>query len=167
MNILGTTKITEKQAADWALSKGCTKVFANNATQYWLICRRIGVNPVIAYCQYALETGWGKFGGVLDASFKNPCGLKIPAGGGDYDANAHKRFPTWTEGIAAHIDHLALYAGKSGYPKEFTEDPRHFPYLLGKAKTVRELGGNWAPSSQYGTKLENLIKDLENYAKTH
>ncbi|WP_249725593.1 S-layer homology domain-containing protein, partial [Paenibacillus dendritiformis] len=97
----------------------------------------------------------------IDASYKNPCGLKVTAGGGDYQASAHKRFTDWREGITAHLDHLALYAGAAGYPRAGTPDPRHFAYLLGTAKTVESLGGKWAPSTSYGQKLVQYLKEVQ------
>ena len=163
MNILGKTQISYQTAKDWAKTKGATQVFQDNAKLYWNYCSKVGVDPSVAYIQYGLETGWGKFGGVLNESFHNPCGLKVPKGGGDYDANAHKRFASWNEGIQAHVDHLALYAGAAGYPKTGSPDPRHFPYLLGTAKTIDSLLGKWATDPNYVTKLSSLCKDLAMY----
>lgn len=120
-----------------------------------------GVNPAIAYAQSAKETGYGRFGGVLDESYKNPCGLKITSGGDDKDPNAHQRFASWEDGISAHLDHLALYAGASGYPRTNTLDPRHFSFLFGIAKTLEELK-TWAPSdSNYGIDIANLVTAME------
>ncbi|SJU02468.1 Uncharacterised protein [Clostridioides difficile] len=62
----------------------------------------------------------------MDESYNNPCGMKTSQGGSDTDPNAHQRFNSWDEGVQAHLDHLALYAGAKGYPKEGTYDPRHF-----------------------------------------
>ena len=163
MNICGKTNITYTQAMNFAKSKNAHTTFVNNAKIYWDLCTKVGINPCVAYCQYALETGWGKFGGVLNASYCNPCGLKIPAGGSCTDPNAHKKFSSWEKGIAAHIDHLALYAGVSGYPKSNTEDPRHFKYLFGTVKTVEGLTGKWAMSSTYANNLINLVNALEKY----
>ena len=67
--------------------------------------------------------------------------LKTAAGGGDTDKNAHQKFDSWDEGVQAHMDHLALYAGANGYPKNNTYDPRHFVTIKGKATTVNSLGG--------------------------
>ena len=105
---------------------------------------------------------------MIDASFHNPCGLKIPRGGGNFDADAHQRFPTWAQGIIAHIDHLALYAGALSYPRTDTPDPRHVASLLGKAKTVEALGGKWAPAADYGKALAALVTgDVESLYEPH
>lgn len=161
ISIISDTDITEKQAAKWAKSKGATDTFIDLAELYFEYAEDHGdVNPALAYVQAGKETGYGKFGGVLDESYHNPCGLKKSSGGGDYDANAHQRFDTWDEGVQAHLDHLALYAGAKGYPRSDTYDPRHFATLKGKAETVNSLSGNWAPSSMYGEEVNKLYRDL-------
>ncbi|MFW5438729.1 N-acetylmuramoyl-L-alanine amidase, partial [Paenibacillus apiarius] len=122
VNILGPASATVGQAKEWARSKNAPKEFVDLADLYWqLASERGGVDPAVAYVQFAHETGYlyknGQSSAGIDASYHNPCGLKITAGGGDYQASAHKRFKDWQEGIAAHLDHLALYAGAAGYPK--------------------------------------------------
>ena len=175
VNILSSDSTTVAQAEAWARAKGATEEFIGLASLYQKYASsRGGVNWVVAYVQAAKETGYGKFGGVLDASYHNPCGLKNSSGGADEDPNAHKRFDNWDQGIIAHLDHLALYAGAVGYPKTnyvskwqnsnldstSTYDPRHFAYLKGRATTVNDLGGQWAPSSTYGVEIFRLYCDL-------
>jgi hypothetical protein len=158
--ILHAPRATLGQAKEWAKGKGATDVFIGLANIYWTLAPPVGVDPVVAYCQAAKETGYGKFGGVIDASYHNPCGIKTSEGGGNYDPRAHQRFASWEDGVSAHIDHLALYAGAEGYPKQNTPDPRHFPYLRGTAITVEQLGGKWAPSPTYGEDIVRLMEEL-------
>lgn len=161
INIISDTKVTVAQAEKWAKSKGATDTFISLAKLYFKYADECGnVNPGIAYVQAAKETGYGKFGGVLDESYHNPCGMKTSSGGGDYDPNAHQKFNSWDEGVQAHLDHLALYAGADGYPKSDTFDPRHFVTIKGKAPTVNSLGGKWAPSTVYGEEVNSLYRDL-------
>ena len=163
--IISETEVTAAQAKKWAQSKGATDTFADLAKLYWKYAEDCGdVNPAIAYVQAAKETGYGKFGGVLDESYHNPCGLKTSSGGGDYDKNAHQKFDSWDEGVQAHMDHLALYAGATGYPKSDTYDPRHFVTIKGTATTTNSLGGKWAPSATYGEEVGKLYMDLLDYA---
>ncbi len=165
--ILSTPTATLEQAKAWAKSKGAPQFFIDMANIYWKLSSPI--NPVGAYVQAAHETGYWykvKSAAGIDGTYNNPCGLKTTEGGGDYQATAHKKFATIEEGITAHLDHLALYAGVSGYPKKNTPDPRHFPYLLGKAKTWEDLGGKWAPSTSYGLKLVSMMKEVENAVVT-
>ena len=165
VKIISDTEVTAKEARKWAKSKGATETFIDLADLYFDYSEDHGnVNPAIAYVQAAKETGYGKFGGVIDESYHNPCGLKTAEGGGNYDPNAHQKFNDWDEGVQAHLDHLALYAGAKGYPRSDSYDPRHFRTIKGKATTVNALGGNWAPSATYGEEVNALYKDLLNYA---
>lgn len=152
--IIGKPTATIEQAQAWAKSRGATPNFIYLAPLYWAVASERGnVNPVIAYAQSAKETGFGQFGGVINESYNNPCGMKVSSGGGNYDPKAHQVFDSWGEGITAHIDHLALYAGAAGYPREGTPDPRHFPFIKGTAPTVEMLSGKWAPSPTYGQSI--------------
>lgn len=160
--IISATSATLEQAQAWARNRGATETFISLATLYWRLApAHGGVNPAGAYAQSAKETGFGKFGGVIDESYYNPCGLKTSTGGANSNPAAHQRFSSWEEGITAHLDHLALYAGAPGYPKADTPDPRHFLWIRGQAKTFEALGGKWAPSKEYGLSLEvSYLADL-------
>lgn len=159
--IIGKATTTAAQAKEWARKNGATELFISLAETFWKIAQAAGVNPVVAYAQSAKETGYGHFKGVLNESFRNPCGLKTKTGGSDNDPNAHQRFNSWEEGIQAQVDHLALYAGAPGYPKTGTPDPRHFPYIKGTAPNVEDLGGKWAPSATYGKDIVAMMAKLE------
>lgn len=165
IKIISTTNITKEQAAAWAKSKGATDQFIKLADLYWKFSETNGkVNPAVAYVQSAVETGYGKFGGVIDATFNNPCGLKTTTGGDNQDPKAHQKFESWEQGVQAHLDHLALYAGAEGYPRTNTADPRHFPSIKGTAKGVSQLGGKWAPSLTYSDSILRLYWDLNQSA---
>ncbi|OPJ62942.1 N-acetylmuramoyl-L-alanine amidase [Clostridium chromiireducens] len=165
IRIVSDSQVTAKQAKEWAKSKGSTEQFVDLADLYFkYYSSHGGINPAIAYVQAAKETCYGKFGGVLDESFHNPCGLKIATGGSDTDKSAHKKFNSWDEGVKAHLDHLALYAGVSGYPTSNSYDERQFITIKGKAETVNSLGGNWAPSPTYGEEVNQLYNDLLSYS---
>ncbi|WP_069680261.1 N-acetylmuramoyl-L-alanine amidase [Clostridium taeniosporum] len=162
--IISEADIKLEEAKNWAESKGATKDFIDLADLYWEYSSDCGgVNPAIAYVQAAKETGYGKFTGVLDESYHNPCGLKNEKGGDDNDKKAHKKFDDWDEGVQAHLDHLALYAGADGYPKDDSYDPRQFITIKGKAKTIESLSGVWAPSFTYGEEVNALYNDLLRY----
>lgn len=165
MQILSKPTVSIEQMQEWAKLKNNNKEFISLSEMYYKLSIERGINPAVSYSQFAHETGFlykVKSAAGLDSTYHNPCGLKVPQGGGDYDKNAHMKFATWQDGISAHLDHLALYAGAKGYPKKDTLDPRHFAYLLGTAKTVEELSGKWAPSQSYGDKLKVYIKEMEN-----
>ncbi len=187
--ILGKATTTVYQMKLWAKSKGANQIFIDLASKFYDISVSRGVDPAVTYTQSAKETNFMKFTGVLDASYNNPCGMKNSAGGGDYDGEAHKRFASWNDGILAQVDHLALYAGKSGYPKYSadlhdwykgqgkensynvnaykkngsTTDPRHFSSIYGKCPTVESLGANWAPSPTYGEEVVKFMNELNKF----
>lgn len=165
INLISTTTIKVEEAKAWATKKSGTDTFVKLADLYWNNYKSHGnINPAIAYVQSALETGYGKFGGVIDESYKNPCGMKVNSGGGDTDSNAHQRFNSWEDGVKAHLDHLALYAGATGYPRSNTTDPRHFSYILGKAKNVQALSSAWASNASYGDNIMKLYNELNDFS---
>lgn len=155
--IVSEPTATVGQMATWAKAKNAAQWFIDHAQMFYDIAKNKDVNPAGVYAQSAKETGYGKFGGVIDETFKNPCGLKTSAGGGDYDQNAHQRFTSWEQGITAQVDHLLLYAG---YPQNPTPDPRHFESLTGNATTFEALSGKWA-GADYGQGIVKLMKEIE------
>lgn len=157
--IAGPPQAAEEQAAAWARSRGATEEFISLASVYWVIGQQLGIRPEVAYAQSAKETAFGRFGGVIDASFHNWCGLKTREGGPDNDPSAHQRFADNNRGILAHLQHLAAYAGV-GIVGEVV-DPRYQWVKKGSARTVEELGGRWAPNPDYGRSIvEQYLKPL-------
>ncbi|MPQ45109.1 glucosaminidase domain-containing protein, partial [Clostridium tarantellae] len=163
--IVGQASVSLQKAKEWAKNNGATDEFIGLANIYWdLAPKHGGIDPAVAYAQSAYETGYGRFGGVIDATYHNPCGMKTEQGGADNDKNAHQRFDSWEDGISAHLDHIALYVGAKGYPKpkDQTKDPRHFNYLYGKSgDSVEKLGETWATTKVYGKKLASLVRQLQ------
>lgn len=157
--IVGATFTNRATAERWARSQDAAPRFVSNARLYFELAPSRGIRPEIAYAQSAKETDYGNFGGVIDASWNNPCGLKTTAGGGNDDPDAHQRFVNWRQGVTACIDHLALYAGAPGYPRAVTPDPRHFAFLRATAPTVEQLGARWAPDPEYGI---SIVRDYLN-----
>lgn len=149
--ILGEAIATLKQAKIWAKDRKATEEFIELADLFWEIAPKLNIRPDIAYAQSAKETAFGRFGGVLNNTYHNTCGLKTSKGGGNYDPNVHQKFPDWETGILAHVQHLAIYAGITVVPP--IVDPRHFSFIKGKAKTVEELGGAWAGNPNYGVSI--------------
>lgn len=159
----GPPSATKEQVEKWARSRGMSEEGISLIDIYFELCVQKGLDPVIQYVQMCHETGFlykVKSQAGLDASFHNPCGLKTTVGGGDYEANAHMRFETWYDGIDAHTDHSALYAGIEGYPRVDTKDPRHFKYLFGIGPTVREMGISWASNVNYQEHIMKLYRQL-------
>lgn len=120
--------------------------------------RRFGIRADMAWAQMVHETGFGEYGGDVKPAQNNMAG--IGATGGGVPGNS---FATAELGVIAHIVHLAWYI----YPEHLDDpycvfsnnpnvpgDPRHFvidgKVHRGNVRTVRDLGGKWAPSAEYG-----------------
>lgn len=161
--ILGKPTTNIEQMRQYAIN--------NQAPKYWVDLAKIayersvayGVDPAVTWAQANKETNFGKFTGVLDKSFNNPCGMKTRKGGSDTDPKAHFRFRSWHNGFSGMAQHLALYAGSRSYPWKVNFDPRNFSSIHGTAKTVEELGGAWAPARDYGT---DIVKRMTALVKT-
>ena len=154
----GRPTAAKRRAHAWANSKGCDDVFHDIIDAGWDQATEIGVDAAIFVAQAAKETGFGRFGGVIDASFHNSCGLKTTEGGDNDDPAAHKRFRSWDTGTRAHCAHLALYAGViTTAEAKRLGDSRAFESIRGVAPTVQELGGKWAPALDYG---RSIVRDL-------
>ncbi len=149
----------------WADSKRCADVFHDIIDAGWEQAGDIGIDAAVFVAQAAKETGFGRFGGVIDATFHNSCGLKTAAGGENDDPDAHMRFPDWERGTRAHCAHLALYAGAiSTAEARRLGDPRAFASIQGVAPTVPELGGKWAPDPSYGRSIaRDLLRPLRRF----
>jgi hypothetical protein len=142
----------------WADSKGCADVFHDIIDAGWDQAGEIGIDAAVFVAQAAKETGFGRFGGVIDASFHNSCGLKTAIGGDNDDPEAHMRFPDWARGTRAHCAHLALYAGVISTSRaKRLGDPRAFDSIQGVSPSVQGLGGKWAPDPSYG---QSIVRDL-------
>lgn len=165
--ILGPATTTVEKMKDWARSKEANQEFINQAQNFYDISVKYGVDPAVTYAQSAKETNFFKFTGVLTIDFKNTCGLKITAGGDNYDPDAHKRFASWEEGITAQVHHLALYAGHKDFPKADSPDPRHFSWIYNVVGCVEELGGRWAPSKTYGIEVVDYMRQFANVTSTY
>lgn len=161
-SILSQPLAVKEQAKQWAKDNGGTETFIALADLYWKYYLDCGlVNPVVAFAQAAFETNYGSVGVNMDESYKNPCGLRNSDSKEDTPAS-YCKFKSWKDGVCAHLDHLALYAGANGYPREDSGDPRHFSYLFGRVKNVEELSGNWVPADDYGLKIIQLMFGIEN-----
>lgn len=165
MNILGLPTQNAAKAMVWAAAKGTTPFLLGVIPLYYDLAQyHGGVDPDVAVAQAMHETGWGKFGRAVTPAHNNFCGLKITKPvGPDTNPDDHMRFPTPLHGVAAHLDHLAIYAGAPGYPRLSTYDTRHFAFIYGKARTVEGLGGSWAPAPTYGTLVAVKAQGLKDF----
>lgn len=159
ISILGRPSATIEQMRAYGRKNKAARFFIELVELFYDISVSYEVDPAVAYAQAGKETAFGRYGGVLDKSFRNPGALKTKGGGKNDDPLAHERFSSWQRGIRAQVQHLALYAG-AYIPKEKIVDPRHFDLLRGTAKTAVELSGKWAGPG-YGEDLEKRIKEIQ------
>ena len=120
------------------------------------------IDPAVALAQAAKETGWGQFRGVLRPARHNPAGIKIAAGGDNFDPDAHESWPTWAEGARAHLNHLAAYTGLTpvGTPHGRYHTVRRTEWA-GTIETAEQLGARWAPAGTYGEDVARMTRDLQ------
>ena len=116
-----------------------------------------GINSDVAFAQMCLETGFLRFGGLVQADFHNYCGL------GAMDAeHPGEKFETEQLGIRAHIQHLQAYATHEDEPlNNELIDPRY--NWVHKTKYVEDiwgLAGTWASDKNYGTKLNDILERM-------
>jgi N-acetylmuramoyl-L-alanine amidase len=126
-----------------------------------------GVDPAVLAAQCAHETSYGRFGGVIDETYGNTCGLKIRTATGDLPAD-HARFALDPFGYPrlgalAHAHHLRLYAGlpvpdDSPDPRAVWVSPGSAGY--GSATVVERLGTRWAPAADYGTRVAVIYEKI-------
>ena len=156
-----STTATIDQAKIWAKDNNATSTFIDLADLYWAAAQEAGIDPVVCYAQAAYETAFGQFGGVINASYCNPAGMKIKNTGSDKDPKNYVKFASWKDGVQAHIDHLALLAGAPQYPKKSSLDPNHITDLYLAAAGVEHLSGQWSASLAYHTPILNHMKNIQ------
>jgi hypothetical protein len=113
-----------------------------------------GVNHNIAFSQMCLETGYLNFGGDVEPSQNNFCGLGT-TGGGVKGAS----FPDARTGVKAHVQHLKAYASEDPVVPPVV-DPRFNLIQRGIAPTVADLSGRWATEQSYGSKILSIQRRL-------
>lgn len=116
--------------------------------------KKEGINWDVAFVQMCLETGFLKFGGLVEDGQNNFCGL------GSFDSKKGASFPTIREGVRAHIQHLKAYSTTDDL-KGTLIDPRFHLVQRGSAKNVYDLAGRWAEDPKYGVKLYSLLKRVD------
>ena len=129
---------------------------------YYEEASREGIRPDIAICQAIKETGTFAYGGDVDPSQNNFCGLGAT---GNHEPGA--KFPTPQIGARAHIQHLLAYASKEP-PKVDIVDPRYVLVrdfrkdIFGKLTHWTDLNGVWAvPGTHYGQDILRLWQQAQ------
>jgi len=142
---------------------GAARVFIEHmAPASYAAAVEYGLDPTVVIAQSAHETGWGHFGGVLDATYFNVAGIKTREGGGNFDPEAHQRFDDWQHGAQAHASHLRAYTSvpledhlEDLSPRSVWVWPKNHRFTR-----MRQLGGHYAPSPTYGERVEAVAARL-------
>lgn len=117
-----------------------------------------GINSDCAWAQMCLETGYLRFGNLVQPEFHNYCGL------GAIDADhPGEIFETEQLGVRAHIQHLFAYAKteENQLTNELIDKRFKWVNPKGKAPTIFELAGTWAADRAYGEKLDRILTKME------
>ena len=118
------------------------------------------INSDIAFAQMCHETGFLKFGGLVQPQWHNYCGL-----GAISPEQPGCQFETIQLGVRAHIQHIQAYATTEDIPlNNELVDPRYsWVHKTKYAQTVAELAASWATDPAYAQKLENMLERMENF----
>lgn len=152
----------EDKIKAWAKANNATELFLNLWDIYNNLYKLCGnVNPIIAYIQAAIETDFGSFNSDLKEEFNNPYGVKEFKYSDDgVLTEEYTKFKSWEDGVEAHLDHLALYVGAKGYPKDDSKDTRHFYYLYGICLNIADLQDKWTAKKDYSKRILDEIKNI-------
>ena len=162
-SLLAEGQLTEKDLSAFFLSRNPDENPAHIETfaRYYINeAKAEGINSDVAFAQMCLETGFLRFGGLVQPDFHNYCGL------GAMDADhPGERFETEELGVRAHIQHLQAYATKEDVKlhKELV-DPRY--NWVHKTKYIEDifgLTGTWATDPHYSEKIDGLLTAMENF----
>lgn len=111
----------------------------------------------LAFAQSLKETGYFRYGGVVQPDYNNYAGI------GAVDPTAignAARFETPREGVRAQIQHLKAYASTESL--NLTKiDPRFHLVSRGIAPNLEDLNGRWAvPGNGYGESILKIYNDI-------
>lgn len=116
-----------------------------------------GVNSDVAFCQMCIETNYLRFGGQVEKSQNNFCGL-----GATDDGKPGDTFRSIRLGVRAHIQHLKAYASTRPLNRR-TVDPRFDGVKRGSVTVIQGLAGTWATDPQYSHKIAQKLYELNQY----
>lgn len=117
-----------------------------------------GINHDIAFAQMCLETGYLKYGGLVQPEWNNFCGL-----GAIGPEQPGLVFPDLRTGVRAHIQHLKAYATSEPLKLPLV-DPRYKYVRLGSSPAIDGLAGTWAADKMYSDKIAAILQRLYDFA---
>ena len=159
--LLDKGQLTANQLADYFLSQRPDYdmiEIIHFAQMYIVEAAAENINSDVAFAQMCLETGYLRFGGLVQPDFHNYCGL------GAMDAE-HPGciFDDEQTGIRAHIQHLQAYATTEDVElNNDLVDPRYS--WVHKTKYIQDidgLTGTWATDPNYAIKIDGILTRME------
>ncbi|ERI11634.1 hypothetical protein HMPREF0083_00265 [Aneurinibacillus aneurinilyticus ATCC 12856] len=156
--ILGASVATEEQLL--AFARSVNPDFPADLPKLYIeIGNTYGIRGDIAFCQMIKETGYHRFGGIVDANQYNYAGIGAV---GNSKTNKGNFFLSPEEGVRAHIQHLYAYASTDDLPEgEPLVDPRFNYVTRGIAPNWQNLNGKWAvPGKGYGEEILKIYSKV-------
>ena len=159
--ILDQGQLTADQLADYFVSRNteADRDHIVQFAQYYIDeAAAEGINSDVAFAQMCLETGFLRFGGLVQPEFHNYCGL------GAMDADhPGEIFETEELGVRAHIQHLQAYATTEevALHKELVDPRYNWVHKTKFIENIFELTGTWATDPHYGEKIDGLLSAME------
>jgi hypothetical protein len=162
-NLTDKGVLTAQQLADFFLYNAQTRTreqLLEFAQLYIDEAAAENVNSDIAFAQMCHETGFLKFGGLVQPEWHNYCGL-----GAISAEQPGCQFDTAQLGVRAHIQHIQAYATTEDIPlNNELIDPRYsWVHKTKYARTLEELAASWATDPEYANKLERLLVRMEDF----
>ncbi len=161
--LLAQGQLTADQLAAFFCSRNpeADRAHITQFAQYYIDEAAVeGINSDAAFAQMCLETGFLRFGGLVQPEFHNYCGL-----GAMDTEHPGEQFETEELGVRAHIQHLQAYATKEETQlKGELIDPRYnWVHKTKYIETIFDLTGNWATDPHYGEKIDSLLTAMEDF----
>ena len=175
--IMGSSTVTIAQMVAYYQSTGHqypSNVYKNYyAPTLWEFCEKVyiaataeGVKPEVLFCQAMKETGWLRFGGIVQPWQCNFGGI------GAVDGNAQGNCATFAsvgQGLRAQAQHLKAYASTQA-PNGTVFDPRFnlvtrnsAPYVEWLGIQENPYGKGWASGKNYGYDIVDMISRLKSF----
>jgi len=160
--LLGKGQLEAVQLADFFIQNNPDEDYqhiCNFAQIYIDEANAEGINSDVAFAQMCLETGFLRFGGLVQREWHNYCGL-----GAMDQEHPGEVFETEELGVRAHIQHLQAYATTEDVAlNQPLIDPRYnWVHKTKLAITIEDLAGTWATDPQYGAKIDAILDRMIN-----
>ena len=161
--LLDNGQLTAEQLADFFINENNEKTWQeiyDFAALYIEEAASENINSDFAFAQMCLETGFLRFGGLVQPEWHNYCGL-----GAISAEQPGCIFETEQLGVRAHIQHIQAYATKEEVTlNNELVDPRYsWVHKTKYAESIEELAASWAADPNYAAKINNILTRMEEF----